>query len=239
MALSTLRSFDQLMTAIHRRWGNDAIVPLGALNPFSDAISTGFPPLDMALGAKGVPQHQLTTFIGSGTSGITSLAHTLVAQAQAQELIGVVIDPSRTFDPQSAQLRGVDLDLLLLVRPVDWMASLSILRDVLDIAVAGCAVLDAAVPDGLDKEALAALELTLNRISGLLPHSTWTVILLLPADLPYIPDHFAVLRLRCTCHKVIDSYPPGLQIEAHILKDKFRPAGARPVFDVLNENPSL
>jgi hypothetical protein len=238
MAISTLRSFDQLVMAIHGQWGNDAIVPLGALTPFSNALSTGFPPLDAALGAGGIPQHHLTTFIGAGTSGITSLAYSLVAHAQAQELIGVVIDPSRTFDPQSAQLRGVDLDLLLLVRPLDWMASLSLLRDILDIAVAGCVIFDVAAPEGMDKKALTTLELTLNRVSGLLPHSTWTIILLLPADLPFLPDHLAVLRLRCTCREVIDSYPPGLRVEAHILKDKFRPAGARAIFEILNERPS-
>lgn len=237
MSLSTVRSFDQLVMAIHRQWGDDAIVPLGALTPFADAIATGFPPLDAALGAGGIPRHHLTTLMGSGTSGMTGLAHRLMAQAQAQELVGVVIDPSQTFDWQSAQMLGVDLDLLLLVRPADWAAALSLLRDLLDVVVAGCVIFDAAAPGELDKAALAALELTLNRMSSLLPHSTWTVILLLPAELTYLPDHLAVLRLRCTCRKVMDGYPLSLLVEAHILKDKFRPAGARPVFDLCYERP--
>ena len=233
MALSAINTFDQFLAALERQWGSNILVPLSAWpEPYFQTISTSFGVLDNLLGAGGIPRNHLTTLMGSGTSGITSLAYNLVAQAQQQELIGVYIDPPQTFDPQSARLCGIDLDLLMLIRPVDWTASLSLLRDVMDVEVAALAVFDAAGPGELGKEALAGLELTLNRVTSLLPHSTWTLVLLLPERLPFLPDHFAALRLRCTCQEVIDGYPPDLQIEAYLLKDKFGPAGRRANFAI-------
>lgn len=233
MAVQEIHAFDELVATINRQWGTQVIAPYPAWpQPFLTTVSTGFSSLDTMLGLGGIPQRHLTTLMGSGTSGMTSLAYTLIAQAQQQEYIGVFIDPSQTFDPQSAGHRGVDFDLLLLVRPADWAASLSLLRDMVDIAVSGLVVFDAAWPPGLDKAALAGLELTLNRVTNLLPHSTWTLVLLLPGLLPFFPDHFSVLRLRCTCQEMIDSYPPGLQVEVQLLKDKFGPAGGRVSFAI-------
>ena len=233
MALLEIQAFEELVDTLNRRWGAQVIAPTPEWQqPRIRHIATGYPALDSLLGAGGIPLHHLTTLVGSGTAGITSLAYTLIAQAQHQECIGVYIDPAQTFDPPSAQQCGVDLDLLLLVRPGDWSATLSLVRDMVDIEVAALAVLDAAGPEGLDRAALTALELTLNRVTPLLPHSTWTVVLLLPEPLPSLPDHFSVLRLRCAGQMLTDHYPPRLQAEVHVLKDKFGPVGGHVSFTI-------
>src|SRR3954447_1207568 len=77
-------TLQQIITAIQRRWGVRALRRLG--QPGDDAIAvipTGFADLDHLLGIGGIPRGRITEFLGTPTSGMSTIVLTLLAQAQA------------------------------------------------------------------------------------------------------------------------------------------------------------
>jgi len=81
------------------------------------------------LGNGGIPRGRITQMIGIPTSGMTTLAHKIIANAQGGQGAAVYIDLSGTFDPDYAIRCGVMLDRLLLVRPKTITQTLDIARD--------------------------------------------------------------------------------------------------------------
>src|SRR5436190_18843518 len=111
-------TLQQLITTIQRRWGARALRRLGqATNDSIPVIATGFTDLDAALGIGGVPRGRVTEFLGTPTSGMSTIVLTLMARAQVQGDVVAYLDLSRTFDPEYAASVGVDLAALLLIRP--------------------------------------------------------------------------------------------------------------------------
>jgi recombination protein RecA len=111
-------TLQQLIIAVQRRWGARALHRLD--QPTNDSIpvvSTGFTELDAALGIGGIPRRRITEFLGTPTSGMSTIVLMLMARAQAQGDVVAYLDLSRTFDPEYAASAGVDLAALLLVRP--------------------------------------------------------------------------------------------------------------------------
>lgn len=84
-------------------------------------VSTGFPVLDAALGAGGLPREASATFRGDASSGKTTLALRYVAEAQAAGAIVAFLDLGHSLDPLEAVARGVDLRWLIVLRPRDPM----------------------------------------------------------------------------------------------------------------------
>lgn len=78
---------------------------------------TGFPALDAILGPGGVPRGTGLAVAGEGSSGRTTLALRLAAEAQAAGAIVAVVDAGRSFDPVEALARGVRLEWLVVVDP--------------------------------------------------------------------------------------------------------------------------
>ena len=83
--------------------------------------ATGFAELDALLGG-GIPRGQITELVGKASSGCTSVALSLLAEATARQEIAAYIDASDCFDPPSAERAGVALDRLLWVRCGDKKA---------------------------------------------------------------------------------------------------------------------
>ena len=111
-------TLQQLIATIQRRWGARALRRFG--QPLDDAIpviATGFADLDAALSIGGIPRGRITEFLGTPTSGMSTIVLTLMARAQAQGNMVAYIDLSRTFDPEYAASIDIDLAALLLVRP--------------------------------------------------------------------------------------------------------------------------
>lgn len=108
----------EVIAAIQRRWGARALRFLGnAQNTLPSVITTSFAELDAALHIGGLPRGRISEFLGTPTSGMTTIALTMIAVAQARgDLVGY-IDLSRTFDAEYAAALDVDLPSLLLVRP--------------------------------------------------------------------------------------------------------------------------
>ncbi len=91
--------------------------PLAPLDP--GIVSTGFAALDAILGPGGLARQASVTLRGSDSSGKTTLALRLIAEAQAKGAIAAYLDLGRTFDPLEAVTRGVNLAWLLVVRAAD------------------------------------------------------------------------------------------------------------------------
>lgn len=124
---------------IRQQWGQDALRPLSAIATPA-VIPTGQPVLDAALGIGGLPRGRLTEIIGHPTSGMFTLALHLMAQAQALGDPVVVVDMSRTFDPDYAQRCGVRVEDLWLITP-EQRVVLQVARDLVRSQQVGLIVL--------------------------------------------------------------------------------------------------
>ncbi|HID76577.1 MAG TPA: recombinase RecA [Planctomycetaceae bacterium] len=103
---------------IEKQFGEGAIMPLGA-DKFApvDAIPTGSLSLDIALGGQGIPRGRIIEIFGPESSGKTTLALHVVAQAQRRGGIAAFIDAEHALDPSWAKKLGVDLESLLVSQP--------------------------------------------------------------------------------------------------------------------------
>jgi recombination protein RecA len=106
------------VAAIEKQFGEGAIMPLGAESDRRiEGISTGSLSLDMALGGQGVPRGRVIEIFGPESSGKTTLALHVVAQAQKTGGIAAFIDAEHAIDPSWAKKLGVDLETLLVSQP--------------------------------------------------------------------------------------------------------------------------
>ncbi len=103
---------------IEKQFGDGAIMPLGSGSQNAiQGISTGCISLDMALGGQGIPRGRIIEVFGPESSGKTTLALHVVAQAQKQGGIAAFIDAEHAFDPSWGKKLGVQLDTLLVSQP--------------------------------------------------------------------------------------------------------------------------
>src|SRR3989337_1163907 len=106
------------LSQIERQFGKGAIMKMGeAANRKVDVISTGALSLDLALGIGGVPRGRIVELYGPESSGKTSLALHIVAEAQRNGGIAAFIDAEHALDPVYARAIGVDVDELLISQP--------------------------------------------------------------------------------------------------------------------------
>ena len=106
------------VAAIEKQFGEGAIMPLGAESDRQiEGISTGSLSLDIALGGQGVPRGRVIEIFGPESSGKTTLALHVVAQAQKAGGITAFIDAEHAIDPSWAKKLGVDLETLLVSQP--------------------------------------------------------------------------------------------------------------------------
>jgi recombination protein RecA len=115
------RALDLALTQIEKQFGKGSILRLGskdAIVPVS-VISTGSISLDAALGVGGVPRGRICEIFGPESSGKTTIALQIVAEAQKKGGIAAFIDVEHALDPAYAKKLGVDVDNLLVSQP-DW-----------------------------------------------------------------------------------------------------------------------
>ena len=106
------------LTNIEKRYGQGAVMRLGqraAMNV--EAISTGSLSLDIALGIGGVPRGRIVEIFGPESSGKTTVALHISAEAQKNDGIVAFIDVEHALDPVYAGNLGVDVDSLLVSQP--------------------------------------------------------------------------------------------------------------------------
>jgi recombination protein RecA len=108
-----------LITRIQQRWGTRALHILGHTTTADTlpVLPTGVAQLDTLLGIGGLPRGRLTEFLGTPTSGMTTLALRILAQAQLRGELVAYLDLPSAFDAEYAAWCGVDLATLTLIRP--------------------------------------------------------------------------------------------------------------------------
>ncbi len=112
------KALDMAVGQIERQFGKGAIMKMGeAAIRKVDVIPTGALSLDLALGIGGVPRGRIVEVYGPESSGKTSLALHIVAEAQRNGGIAAFIDAEHALDPIYAKAIGVDVDELLISQP--------------------------------------------------------------------------------------------------------------------------
>ncbi len=106
------------LAQIEKQFGEGAIMPLGIGTAIQvEGIPTGSLSLDLALGGQGIPRGRIVEIYGPESSGKTTLALHVVANAQKTGGIAAFIDAEHALDPSWAKKLGVDLDTLLVSQP--------------------------------------------------------------------------------------------------------------------------
>ncbi|TWT48771.1 Protein RecA [Botrimarina hoheduenensis] len=106
------------VAAIEKQFGEGAIMPLGSeADRRIEGISTTSLSLDLALGGQGIPKGRIIEIFGPESSGKTTLALHVVAEAQRNGGIAAFIDAEHALDPSWAKKLGVDLETLLVSQP--------------------------------------------------------------------------------------------------------------------------
>jgi recombination protein RecA len=112
------KALDMAVGQIERQFGKGAIMKMGEAAKRKVAIiPTGALSLDLALGIGGVPRGRIVELYGPESSGKTSLALHIVAEAQRNGGIAAFIDAEHALDPIYAKAIGVDVDELLISQP--------------------------------------------------------------------------------------------------------------------------
>ena len=112
------RAIDMALTQIERQFGKGAIMKLGDQATFNvPVISTGSLSIDAALGIGGLPRGRVVEVYGPESSGKTTVALHVIAEAQKQEGTAAFIDAEHAMDAEYARNLGVNIDDLLVSQP--------------------------------------------------------------------------------------------------------------------------
>ncbi len=119
MEVNRSKAIDLAVSQIEKQFGKGAIMKLGEGGIIADIaiISTGSIGLDMALGIGGIPRGRVVEIYGPESSGKTTLALHIVAEAQKQGGMGAYIDAEHALDLSYAKRLGVKTDDLLISQP--------------------------------------------------------------------------------------------------------------------------
>ena len=111
-------ALETALAQIEKQFGKGAVMKLGANIAMQvDSISTGSLGLDMALGVGGLPRGRIIEIYGPESSGKTTLALHVLAEAQKKGGEVAFIDVEHALDPTYARALGVDIDSLLVSQP--------------------------------------------------------------------------------------------------------------------------
>lgn len=122
-----LKALQLTLDKLEKSYGKGAVMKLGdAAVERIDSISTGSLGLDIALGIGGVPKGRVIEIYGPESSGKTTLATHIIAEAQKKGGIAAFIDAEHAFDKYYAQKLGVDVENLLISQPDNGEQALEI-----------------------------------------------------------------------------------------------------------------
>ncbi|ALL04666.1 recombinase RecA [Pedobacter gandavensis] len=122
-----LKALQLTLDKLEKSYGKGTVMKLGdnAVEPI-ESISTGSISLDIALGIGGVPKGRVIEIYGPESSGKTTLATHIIAEAQKKGGIAAFIDAEHAFDKNYAKKLGVDVDNLLISQPDNGEQALEI-----------------------------------------------------------------------------------------------------------------
>lgn len=184
-----LKQLNLTIEQIEKDFGKGAIMRLGDQKATSiEAIPTGALSLDLALGVGGVPRGRVIEIYGPESSGKTTLAQHIVAEAQKKGGIAAFVDAEHALDPEYARKLGVRVDELLVSQPDTGEQALEIVEQLVRSAAVDVVVVDsvaALVPkaeiDGEMGDAHMGLQArlmsqALRKLTGIVGKTRTTVI---------------------------------------------------------------
>ncbi len=123
------KAIDNALSQIEKEFGKGSIMRLGEESKLDvQTISTGSLSLDLALGVGGIPRGRVTEIYGPESGGKTTLALSIVAQAQKKGGTCAFIDAEHALDPVYARALGVNTDELLVSQPDNGEQALEIME---------------------------------------------------------------------------------------------------------------
>ena len=136
-------ALEEVMKSIRKEFGDMAVLRLGdAADESVEAISTGCLALDMALGVGGLPRGRIVECYGHESSGKTTLALHVVANAQKAGGTAAFIDAEHALDPGYARKIGVNLDDLIVSQPNSGEEALTICEQLVKSGAVDVVVVD-------------------------------------------------------------------------------------------------
>ncbi len=136
-------ALDGAIKQIEKKYGAGAVMRLGQSQTLNvDAVPTGSMTLDMALGIGGVPKGRIVEIYGPESSGKTTVALSVIAQAQKAGGEAAFIDVEHALDPVYAQALGVKIDDLLVSQPDSGEQALEIAEALIRSGAIDVIVLD-------------------------------------------------------------------------------------------------
>src|SRR6187399_701238 len=125
-----LKALDAAVGQIEKQFGKGSIMRLGQNNIIApvESISTGAISIDYALGIGGVPRGRVVEIFGPESSGKTTLALQIIAEAQKKGGMAAFVDAEHALDAAYAKKLGVDLDNLLVSQPDNGEQALEIVE---------------------------------------------------------------------------------------------------------------
>jgi recombination protein RecA len=116
--MDKLKALDFAVGSIEKKFGKGSIMRLGSReNLATEVVPTGALALDIALGVGGLPKGRIIEVYGQESSGKTTLAYHVIAEAQKRGGLAAFIDAEHAVDPVYARNLGVDIDNLLISQP--------------------------------------------------------------------------------------------------------------------------
>jgi len=136
-------AISRALVAMEKQFGKGSVLQLGSRNvlPVS-TIPTGSISVDAALGVGGVPRGRIVEIYGPESSGKTTLALHVVAEAQRAGGTAVFIDAEHALDVQYARALGIDADNLIVSQPDYGEQALSITQAIVESGIADVIVVD-------------------------------------------------------------------------------------------------
>ncbi len=239
MAADKKRKLEITVAALQDRWGVRAIHRLDKEQTTPIAhVSTSFSLLNEALVIGGLPRGRISEIIGVPTSGMSTIALRISAEAQESSATAIYIDLDHTFDPEYAARCGLELSRLILVRPSDIHQALAILHDFILNGGISIVVFDVPLKLLAEPRPVQALTTTLGRL--ITPLSRTNCVLLFLTSLPasstpsmaHYPSgstlpHHAAVRLFIHRERWIYQHRDisGYQAQVLVVKNKLGPAG--------------
>jgi recombination protein RecA len=128
---------------IKQKFGEGAIMKLKEVKPASvDVISTGCISLDLALGVGGLPRGRVVEIYGPESSGKTTVALHVIAEAQKKGGVGAFVDAEHALDPEYAKRIGVNVEELLISQPESGEEALEIVKTLVESGEVDVIVVD-------------------------------------------------------------------------------------------------
>ena len=175
---------------IEKQFGEGAIMRLGdaSVQLHIEAIPTGSLALDLALGVGGIPRSRITEIFGPESTGKSTLAQHIIAQAQKMGGLGAYIDVEHALEPTYAAGIGINIDELLISQPDTGEQALEITEALVRSNAVDVVVIDsvaALVPraelegdmgDSLPGLQARLMSQALRKLTGAISHSRTAVI---------------------------------------------------------------